>query len=205
MLNWMRSSRGVRHGAWCTCVLLVLTVLSAPAARAGPLSDVCGFGIDHPMRFEPAGGGDRIVWTKNVRTSYIDIFDSASPVTLENHDNLIIVDTAPSEVTIKRNGDDLAVCATETRMTIIFEAFYCRATALSGTDTNNHEIEEIRFTKTGDLWLSDVLMESYRSTPGALDLALADETPPQPAVAEWRVRPFSEVLPDYASPARSCP
>jgi hypothetical protein len=190
-------------GVWL-CGLLALPA-AANERRPGAAFDYCGFGTGAAQgAIEPGGGGDTMIITANYAGSYHYIYDRSSPVTLDNHDRFILSGIEPAKVELKRVNDSLAFCIPSMPYELHIEGHYCHAEGLSPIDTDNHEVEEIRFLSTGEIWLSDALIAAYRENPQALDLTTTDELGPIIPPGQWKVRPFSEVMPNYSKPALDC-
>lgn len=180
---------------------------TAPAAASRDHAEAnfsyCGFGYGPAASSaEPGGGGDTFELPGEYRNSHHFMYDSSSPVTLAEHDRVVLTTMHPRDIVLKRIGDSLALCVSTTNYELFIKHHYCRVSALSAQDTSNHEVEEFRFIAAGEIWLSDVLYEAYQKDPSKLaDVDASDDTPPP---SQWRVRPFREVMPDYAMPATGC-
>lgn len=180
--------------------VLVLLCLPSSLKAQSPWPDSCGYGLAQPLRYDPGGGGDTIYFSRLGPRSNQQIFDISSPVSLADHDRLIITYAIPAQLEFKRIGDDLAICIPEFQRQLTILNQYCRSHTTADWDTENNEIEEIRFADTGEVWLADSLLPEFRKTPEALspdtDIDAPHFTP--------TVRGFSEVLPDYSAPSGHC-
>lgn len=198
----------LRSIAFVVGAILTLCPNQAQAQLNEPV-DGCGFGAGlmrfKPMNIQPGGGGDTVLLPDKATITFLHIYDSASPVTLESHDRLIFTSVNPAMIVLRRMDDNLAVCVLQIPYQIQIDAHYCRSKDMSDRDTNNHEIEEFRFVSAGEIWLSDALMEAYHKNPAALKADNAQDNDGAVPPAAWSVRAFSEVMPDYAKPATNCP
>ena len=156
------------------------------------------------MTILPGGGGDTVIIggaNKSIR-----IFDSSSPVTMDEHDRLILPDVLPGKLRRLRAGDHLVLCDDAQRFEVMIENHFCRGPgSLSTVDTPNNEIEAIVFPKAREIWLTDILYAQYRKSPKQFALGKDFEgfTAGQNS-RQWRIRPFSSALPNWLRPARSC-
>lgn len=138
------------------------------------------------------------------------IYDSASPVTLAEHDRIVFL-VPPQRLRLARSGDHLVLCSDADRLEVVIDNQYCRGPGvLTDTDTPNNEVEQIVFTKTREIWLTDLLYGQLRK-PAGRGYALVDQPPGGGFEAAdtagrkpWRVRPFSAVLPNWKRQAGAC-
>ena len=180
----------------------VLAILPAQMARAveptGATQSYCEFSLNKPSTTILPGGGGDTVFLGEVRptdsAAYHYIFDTASPITLANHDLLVFPTQRPSDYNLKVDGDSLVMCHRNARHEVVIEGQYRRSAVLSEVDTPNNEIEQIAFLQSRVIWLSDILFKEYRRNPKAL---FADSRIYDAAVkpTAWTVRPFSQALP----------
>ncbi len=188
--------------------LAVLSALQGPAAaerRPASMLSYCGFGTGPAdSSIEPGGGADTLV-IGDAGPVYHFVFDSSSPVTLMEHDRIIFEAFLPDDLRLERIGDNLAICHAANRYEMLIEGQYCGGRSLSTMDWPNHQIEEIVLVAAREVWLADVLFAEYRMNPGALPPLERDPTTGATTSRDgWRVRPFSQVLPDAGVPATSC-
>lgn len=192
-----------RFGMAATTCLVALGLAASPLhaeRRAVGLFDYCGFGTGPANGgAEGGGGGDTVIVSGNTHV-YNFIFDISSPVTIAEHDRVIFSGARSRDLKFKRVEDHLAVCNSKKLFELMIEGQYCRAPALSTDDVKNNEIEELRFEKGREIWLSDTLYAAFKKDPKAFYTANIG-TP----LKKWTVKPFSKVLPDARRPGQNCP
>ncbi|HRD76002.1 MAG TPA: hypothetical protein PK264_08685 [Hyphomicrobiaceae bacterium] len=195
-----------RIAAVCGALASVLAFIGEARAerRDAAKFSYCGLGhAEAHSSVQPGGGGDT-VQIGGDGDAYVFIYDSASPLTLDDHDRLIIENAVPSALEFKRVGDHLAICNPTSGGEVVIERHYCRSARLAETDVANNEIEEIAFLAAGEIWIADVLYAEYLKDRSAFPRHVARYYGPGRPQDGWRVRPFSEVLPDWVRPADTC-
>lgn len=187
-------------------VVMSATVLDASARERRPaaLQSYCGFGHESATSAaEPGGGGDHVV-IDDPEGVYTFIYDSSSPVTLDQHDRVEFRRIGPAELRLLRVGDHLVICHDARRFELVLDSQYCRATAPSEADVPNNEIEELIFVDAAEIWLSDTLFDEWLRDPGRFPPVGGAPYEDKPASAQWQIRPFRSILPEAASPAKTC-
>lgn len=148
-----------------------------------------------PAIVRPGGGGGRVTLGAG---TIVNVFDSASPATLDEHDILIVQGFDPRHLRITRSGPDLMICGRKRVIQTVLIRQYCRNN--SRNPPWNNEIEEIVFPEARESWLADAL---YDSLPAGTDFP-GDAYRAQHYNAgdgqgagtwAWTVRPFRDTLP----------
>lgn len=122
------------------------------------------------------------------------------------HDRIVFKDLRPTDINLKRIGDDLRFCVPEHSFELHVLQHYCRSEEISLIETNNHEIEEFRFVDSAEIWIADALYAEYQRDPQALitdfnNVVAETFNIAVPPPSSWKVKPFSQVLPENGLPA----
>ena len=148
-----------------------------------------------PTIIRPGGGDDKVFLGPG---TIVNIFESASAATLDEHDILVIRGLDPRHLRITRSGPDLMICGRKWVIETVLIRQYCRN--YSRSPPWNNEIEEIVFPETKESWLADALYDSLPAGTDFPDAAYrARHYEPEDDQADkpwdWTVKPFRDVLP----------
>jgi hypothetical protein len=195
------------HRSRLAC-LTALTVLVAVAdvrlAQArSPVAEVshCGFGFGPANSgMSKPGGSLTFMLDSKYRNSHHFIETVGSTTTIEDHDRIHFDDVKPTALKLMRVQDHLVVCIPELRYELVIVAHYCRGAADSAESIPNGEVEEFIFREAGEIWVSDGLFDKTKADPARAEASRYGGFYEGRAVANWRVRPFRDVMPDARKP-----
>lgn len=127
------------------------------------------------------------------------IFDIESGWTGADHDMLVVLDVNPELLTMYRYGPHFVICGERSPLEIVVLRQYCRGQA--GEGGWNNGFEEIVFSSAREIWLDDGLFAAWEANRDLSVISRLDEnsnTAPllRDDLGKWRVRSFSEAMPD---------
>lgn len=172
--------------------------------RIAASTSYCGFGHGAADSAALLGGGGDTFIVSDPWDIYHFMFDSASPVTLETHDSVLFKTMSPKDFEIKRVNDHLVFCHSINSYELVIDSHYCRQKGLSEVDTPNNEVEEIIWRDTGEIWMTDQLFEAHSRSGRAGPIPHVFKYGENSESRQWKIRPFSEVIPEFETPASSC-
>jgi hypothetical protein len=129
----------------------------------------------------------------------IRIFDIESGWTGDNHDILVVVGVNPDLLPMHRYGPHFIICGERVPLELVVLRQYCRGQ--TGTDGWNNGFEEIAFSSAREIWLADDLYATWKMNGDILAVSRLDEEKEAAKLlkkdpATWRVRSFSDAMPD---------
>jgi hypothetical protein len=129
----------------------------------------------------------------------IRIYDYESGRTGTDHDLLVVVRINPDLITMFRYGPHLVMCGDRAPLELILLRQYCRGQ--TGENAWNNEFEEIVFPSAREIWFTDDLYAVWKADGDLKAVSRFDEEKEGAKLltgdtAAWRVRSFSDALPD---------
>lgn len=148
-----------------------------------------------PTLVRPGGGEDRMTLGPG---TIVNIFDSASAATVEEHDILFIRGFYPRDLKITRHGLDLMICGRKWAIQTVLIRQYCHND--SRNPPWNNRMEEIVFPEAKEVWLADELYDALPADsdfPGAAYRARLYDRDEEQVYRPWiwQVKPFRDTLP----------